>query len=102
LEPPSDPFAGSGVEVSINPELGFDINGARHLIKLYFKAPELTKRNVDLVTHLMSVTLQTRCDPRTTMSVLDVRRGKIFSPTVPIPALTSLVHAELAYIATLW
>jgi len=36
--------------------------------------------------------------PHTTMSVLDVRRSKLFSPTVPIAGLTDILNAELAYI----
>ena len=52
----------------------------------------------------MSIAASNLCpSPSTTvMSVLDVRRGKLISPTTSIIGLTSILDAELAYISTLW
>jgi len=86
--------------------LGLKVDGAPHLIKLYFKSKPLEKNKVDIITHLMATTLSGLCPSTsntiTVMSVLDVRRGKLISPTVPISALMGMLQAELAYIATLW
>ena len=88
----------------MNPELGLEIDGTPHLIKLYFKSDKLAKNRIDIITHLMSVVLSDQCPSpeETTMSVLDVRRAKLFSPTVPIQALDAILNAELAYVAHLW
>lgn len=101
FDPPGDLFSQHGFDVSVNPELGLDINGRKHLIKLYFKADPLTKNRVDIITHLMAVVLGNQLKG-STMSVLDVRNSKLISPTVPIAHLNAMISAELAYIAALW
>ncbi len=102
--PPNVLYSKHGVDVAVNPELGLEIDGTPHLIKLYFKADPLAKNRVDIITHLMAITASGTCPSPspTVMSVLDVRRGKLISPTVPITGLTGILDAELAYIATLW
>jgi len=91
-----------GVEVSVNPELGLWIGSTPHLVKLYFKRDPLSKNRVDIITHLMATALLGACRDGTVMSVLDVRRSKLFAPTVPIDGLHAIVDAELAYIGALW
>ena len=104
FEPPNDLFSSHGVDVSVNPELGLEINGASHLVKLYFKGEPLAKNRIDIITHLMAAVLTNSCPSpsSTVMSVLDVRRSKLISPTVPIPAIGGILEAELAYISALW
>jgi len=101
--PPNMPFSAYGVDVSVNPELGLEVDGIPHLIKLYFKDEPLKKNKIDIITHLMSITCTQLCPTQCTkMSVLDVRCGRLISPTVPIPALNAILNAELAYVAALW
>ena len=102
--PPNVIYSKHGVDVFINPELGLEIDGIPHLIKLYFKAEPLAKNRIDIITHLMSITEAELCPSpsNTVMSVLDIRRSKLFSPTVPIDGLTGILNAELSYIASLW
>jgi len=104
FEPPSRIYSNFSVDISVNPELGLEIDGIPYLIKLYFKSKPLEKNKIDIITHLMSITLSELCpSPKSTkMSVLDVRRAKLISPTVPFRGLTSMVDAELSYISTLW
>ncbi len=102
FEPPNGLFTQHGIDVSVNPELGLEVNGKRHLIKLYFKADPLTKNRVDIVTHLMAVQLGAKVPPGTTMSILDIRNSKLISPTVPIAHMNATLNAELAYISALW
>jgi len=102
LPPPHGLYAKHGIEISVNPEIGLSVNGRPHLIKLYFKERALTKNRVDLITHLMAVQLGKSVQSGTVMSVLDVRRAKLISPTVHVANLTATVDAELAYIAALW
>jgi len=102
FNPPDDLFSLHGVDVSVNPELGLKINGQPHLIKIYFKADPLSKNKIDIITHLMETCLSGQCPSGTIMSVLDLRRARQFSPTVPIATLDAILGAELAYIAALW
>lgn len=102
FEPPSALFSRSGVDVSVNPELGLRINGNLHLVKLYFKADPLSKNRIDIITHLMEVCLRDQVSAETTMAVLDIRPGRLICPTVPIEGLNAALTAELAYVAALW
>ncbi len=102
FEPQGGVFTAHGVEISVNPELGLLVNGKAFLIKLYFKAPGLSKYRVDVATHLMETCLRPMCSQDETMAVLDTRKAKLFSPTVPIPSLSAILDAELAYVGTIW
>jgi len=87
-----------GLEVVINPELHADIGGTPHLIKLYFKGEPLSKQKANLILHLLG-----RYAPDgTTVGVLDVRRSKLFTPTIDIAGMDALLDAEAAALVALW
>lgn len=100
--PPRAAYAQHGVEVIINPELGLDINGARHLVKLYFKTEPLSKLRVDNITRLMESTLRSHCQKNEVMAVLDVRESKLFSFHAAAATSMAMIDAELAYVGSLW
>jgi hypothetical protein len=102
FDTPVGTFSSHGVDVVVNPELGLVVNGRSYVIKLYFKADPLSKARVDIVTHMMEETLRGSLLGGEIMAVLDVRRAKLISPTVPIPRLTAALNAELAYVAAMW
>jgi hypothetical protein len=102
FEPPKAELARHGVEVSVNPEIGLEKDGARQIIKLYFKATPLTKSRADIVTCAMEDTLGNLTESGDTVGVLDVRRGKVFWGSGADPLVMNMVAAELAYIAALW
>jgi hypothetical protein len=102
FDPPSELFVQHGIAVSINPELGLNVNGQSYLVKLYFKSEPLTKNRIDIATHLMEVCLRKHCHAGEIMAVLDIRNSKLITPKVPIPSLSATLDAELAYIAALW
>ena len=52
--PPRKCWHSNDIEVHINPELGLMLNDTPHVVKLYFKADELSKAKVDLSLFLMS------------------------------------------------
>jgi hypothetical protein len=83
--------------VKVNPELDLSINGVRHRIKLYFKGEALSKSRIDVILHLLgSGTV------KATPGVLDVRRSKLYIPTVDRPGLDALLKAEAAAFNSLW
>ncbi|NKB87176.1 MAG: hypothetical protein GKS06_03010 [Acidobacteria bacterium] len=100
-KPPKADYLQNGVSVRVNPELGLLVNGTPHVIKLYLKADKLSKLRVDLITHVMELVLRGSARKGAVMSVLDVRRSKLISPTVPIADLTAALNAELAYVREL-
>jgi len=99
--PPTFLYEKDKIAISINPELGLIINGKKHLIKLHFKSEALVKHKIDVITHLMEISLKSKVPAKTIMSVLDIQNRKLISPTVPIDGMTAMVDAELAYIMTI-
>jgi hypothetical protein len=102
FQPPSSTYTEHGIDVSVNPELGLKIGGKAHLIKLYFKADPLTKNRIDVIHYLMHSQLAKKSPADTTMAILEVRRSKLYTPTVAVQNLSAILSAELAYVATLW
>lgn len=99
--PPSTVWTASGVDVMINPEIGLDIVGIRHVIKLYFKKEKLTKVRADLITHLMADALAGAA-AGATFGVLDIRNAKLFTATTTTPALQPLLLGEAAAFAAMF
>lgn len=102
FDPPGDTYANFGIDIAINPEVGLEINGNRHVIKLYFKTDALTKNKADLIVTLMSHVLSASQLEGTAFSVLDVRNSKLFTYSVMGKSFKPMVDAELSYIASLW
>jgi len=102
FDPGSELWSAHGIGVRVNPELGLTVNESRHLIKLYLKADPISKNRLDIITQLMDEALGPHQDTPCTMSVLDVRRAKLISPTVPITGLSAALDGELAYVAAIW
>jgi hypothetical protein len=91
-------WSSSGLTVRINPELHLDIAGKPHLIKLYFKGEKISKQRVDVALHL----LNSKAAKGTTAGILDLRRSKLYVPTVAKPGMASLLKAEAAAFTSLW
>jgi hypothetical protein len=83
--------------VKVNPELDLTINGTRHRIKLYFKGEAISKSRIDVILHLLG-----SANSKATPGVLDVRRSKLYVPTVERPGLGALLKAEAAAFSSLW
>jgi hypothetical protein len=84
--------------VRINPELNLGIGGKPHLIKLYFKGEKISKQRVDVALHL----LKSKTAKGTTAGILDLRRSKLYVPTVTKPGMAALLKAEAAAFSSLW
>jgi hypothetical protein len=99
FEPVTGTFERHGVTVSVNPELGLEINGTKHLVKLYFKSDKLTKNRVDMITFLMNHCIK-KPGEDIIMSILDIRNKKLFTAAGTID-LSAALAAELAYVAAI-
>ncbi len=87
-----------GLTVKINPELHLSIAGTPHLIKLYFKGEKISKQRVDVALHL----LKSKAGKGITAGILDLRRARLYVPTVPKSGMTALLKAEAAAFSSLW
>jgi len=102
FEPPREVYSEGGVSIRINPELGLQVDGKPHVIKLYFKSEKLSKARVDVITHLMDKALRAGIGPEARICVLDIRNARLIAPTVPIPGLNAMLKGEIAYLAAVW
>jgi hypothetical protein len=102
IDPAQEVFSRSGIEISVNPELGLRFGNQTQLIKLYFKAKPLSKTKVSVTLHLMEKCLRHRLAEDVRLSVLDTRHSKLFTGTGPIPSLDAALIGEVGYIAALW
>jgi hypothetical protein len=91
-------WTNGGLTVRINPELRLDIGGEPHAIKLYFKSETISKQRVDVALHL----LRTKAGKGVCPGILDLRRAKLYVPTVTKPGMSALLKAEAAAFTSLW
>src|ERR1041384_2314851 len=97
FEPPKARYQKGGFEIGVNPELGLELAGHRHVIKMYLKEEALTRQKIDLITSLMNHCLASGAHANDLMCVLDVRRSKLIQMGTKGGSLMPLVDAELAY-----
>lgn len=102
FDPPRVAWQEGDISILVNPDLGLVLDDQPHVIKLWFKDAPLGKRGLDVVFELMSEALGPVCPPDTVVGVLDVRRGRLFTPTVDVPRAGAWLHGEVAYLAAAW
>jgi hypothetical protein len=100
FDPPRGSWVEGGLAVHVNPELGLEIKRVRHVVKLYFKAEKLPKRNVATIARLMERSLG-EPGTRTVFAVLDVRRGALHVPSSSMPGIDALLSSEAASFAAI-
>ena len=101
FDPPSALWRHGDLAVNVNPELGLEINGAPHLVKLYFKAEKLAPSRVAIVTHMMDIVCCGTVPDGCQMAVLDLRRGRLLTGHRD-PDMESLLRGEAAYWMAVW
>jgi hypothetical protein len=100
--PPKHKWEHAGLAISVNPELGLEFNGVRHVIKLYFKASKLNKIQMDIISHLMTTFVPRSNSSSTIFEILDIRNGKLLSGKPSDPSLTALLEGEAASFAQIY
>jgi hypothetical protein len=100
FDPPKLRWLEGGLVVHVNPELGLEMKQVRHVVKLYFKAEKLPKRNVTMITRLMEKALG-EPGSRTAFAVLDVRRGQLHVQRGWVPGIDALLSSEAASFAAI-
>lgn len=92
----------TAIEIIANPEIGLEIGGVKHIVKLYFKSEPFSKKKAQIALCLLHYALHTECKNGETFSFLDVREGKLFSIDSSTPDLLALVQAEATGFAIMW
>lgn len=100
--PPRDLYSANGIEVILNPELGLEINGKRHIIKMYLKNDPLTTFKTELIIDLLEQQLRNNTNTVDHFAVLDIRRSKLFSEPPHTPTSIPIINAEISYISSIW
>lgn len=99
--PPTDIWSHSGLNVRVNPELGLEIDGQRHIIKLYFKEEAPTKNRLQVILELMRLSLGSGLNNTNIFSVLDVSNTRLTS-SVSTATVGPLLKGEAASFVQIW
>lgn len=102
IEPPRATIDTDQLLISINPELYLDIDGEKHIIKLYLKDDKLTKNKILHTCQMMHDYLKNDLDKNTYISIIDVRRGVLHTPSTDNSIISTVLRGELQLITTIW
>lgn len=94
---PNKNWEAAGLEVRVNPELRLTIDGEKYVVKLYFKADELTAARRENTLFLLSETAPQGVQA----AILDVRRSRLIAAGNSDPNLDALLISDAAAFATL-
>lgn len=101
FQPPKSNYTIGPVILNVNPELGVEIQGTPHVIKLYLKEDELTRYKVQLILHVLEQAFSgSTAAPK--FGVLDARRGKLHVGCAISPNIGALLCGEAAAFATMY
>ncbi len=93
VSPPRSNWQHGQLNVRVNPELAFVDGDEVRLIKLYLKKDKPQANQVEIILHLMQETLWPTVE-NPAISLLDVRRGRLYEATSFRPELTALLRGE--------
>ncbi|HEX7900367.1 MAG TPA: hypothetical protein VF950_21545 [Planctomycetota bacterium] len=92
----------NSLKVVVNPELGMEIDGKHHQIKMYFKDEDLTKSKVAVILQLMKSALDDGAEAGTVFGVLDIRSSKLYTHSSKEKDLTALLEGEADGFISIW
>lgn len=102
FEPPVSSVKMGGIEVNINPELGLEIDGTPHLVKLYFRGEPLSAKRASITLNLMTQSSLSQRVRGCTFAMLDLRKAKLHTLQAPNPRLNLLLRGEAASFSAIY
>ncbi|EYF06924.1 hypothetical protein [Chondromyces apiculatus] len=102
FEPTVGTYRIGDLDINVNPELGLNIDGKPHLIKMYFRGESLSAKRLTVMLNLLTNGLEGIAPPGTVFAVLDVRKAKLHTFKVPNPRVSTLLRGEAASFATIY
>lgn len=102
FEPPAGTLKMGGLTININPEIGLDIGGVPHLVKLYFRGEALSARRVAITLDLMAQSGIAQRVPGAVLAVLDLRKAKLHTLGATNPRVSLLLRGEAASFSAIY
>jgi hypothetical protein len=102
FNPPSGAYPIGGIEINVNPELGLDIDGVPHLIKMYFRGEPLSAKRAQVVLNLLTSSGLGAAVPGSVFAMLEVRKARLHTLKAPNPRLNLLLRGEAASFSTIY
>jgi hypothetical protein len=100
--PPHTTLSAGDLEININPELGFEIDGTPYLVKTYFRGEPLSQKRVAVVLGLLTSALGPGRSG-TVFAMLDVKNARLRTlKSGPNPRLGLLIRGEAASFSTIY
>ena len=94
---PNKSWEAAGLEVKVNPELRLTIDDDKYVVKLYFKADDLSVARRENTLFLLSEVAPQGVEA----AILDIRRGKLITVQEQDPNLDALMISDAAALAAL-
>lgn len=94
-------WQGPGLVVGVNPELGLDLKGNRHSIKLYFRSDKLSSYRVQTTVGLLSLA-RTPARGALIPAILDVPNGKMHTGTPRAEGIADTLEVEAIAFREFW
>lgn len=91
FKPPSALWSYGGLTVRVNPELGLQFDGRKHVVKLYFKEEKPTKQRLNVVLAMMRIALN--LGEGAVPAVLDVSSYRLITPRLVEQDLLPMLQA---------
>ncbi|MFO0755208.1 MAG: hypothetical protein U0359_01850 [Byssovorax sp.] len=102
FEPPAGTLKMGGLAININPEVGLEIGGVPHLVKLYFRGESLSARRVSITLDLMAQSGIAQRVPGAVLGVLDLRKAKLHTLGAANPRVSLLLRGEAASFSAIY
>jgi hypothetical protein len=100
FRPPSAAWTYAGLTVRVNPELGLQFDGKKHVVKLYFKEEKPTKQRLSVVLAMMRISLD--LGEGMVPAVLDVGSSRLITPNAVEPDLLPMLQGEAIAFVHMW
>jgi hypothetical protein len=97
FQPPRDAYTTSNTHIIANPELGLEINGVPHVVKLFLHKDKLTQVRANFMLAIMDCLW-----PEKNNVILDVRNKKEFKFSGNAANYIQAINAEVASIESIW
>jgi hypothetical protein len=100
FKPPSGLWTYGGLTVRVNPELGLQFDGKKHVVKLYLKEEKPTKQRLNIVLAMMRTALN--LGDGTVPAVLDLSSCRLITPKPVEQDLLPMLQAQAIAFVHMW
>lgn len=100
LESVRGEFSHKDIAIRVNPEIALEINGIKHIVKLFLRKDELDPGAAKIYLGLMECALRERCGDSYVFAIMDVRRSKLYKYKIDSSKYTPYLRAEMDFISS--